>query len=79
MGEVVELDCVTTLDIPAEKILTKAIEANLDTAIVVGFNQDGSLYFSSTTGDAGTCMFLFELAKRSLVDVVYELSGTKGD
>lgn len=69
MSNVVELRCQTTLDLPAERVLTKALEADLETAIVVGYDKDGSFYFASTTADGGNVVWLFEKAKLSLFGV----------
>lgn len=69
MSNVVELSCQTTLDLPAERILSKALDADLDTAIVVGYDKDGDLYFASTTADGGNVLWLFEKAKLALFGV----------
>lgn len=69
MSNVVELECETTLDFPAERILTKALGSDLHTAIVVGFDKDGDLYFASTTADGGTVLWLFEQAKLAILGV----------
>jgi hypothetical protein len=69
MTNVVELNCIGTLDLPAERILSKALDADLDTAIVVGYDKDGDLYFASTTADGGNVLWLFEKAKLALFGV----------
>ncbi|MBA2125076.1 hypothetical protein DLM45_02395 [Hyphomicrobium methylovorum] len=69
MSNVVELNCETTLDIPAERILSKALGSELNTAIVVGYDKDGDLYFASTTADGGTVLWLFEQAKIALMGI----------
>lgn len=69
MSNVVELSCQTTLDLPAERILGKALDADLETAVVVGFDKDGQFYFASTTADGGNVMWLFEKAKLALFGV----------
>lgn len=67
MSNVVELNVVTTVDIPPKKILDGAIQADLETAIVVGLDAEGELYFAGSTADAGTILWLFELAKKVLL------------
>ena len=72
MGKVIELDLPTLVDIPAEKILTKAVEQDLDHCVVVGYTQDGQLFFSSTTSNAANVVFMLEQAKFQLVSQTYE-------
>jgi len=73
MGSVVELECVTTLDLPAERVLRKAIEADLQTAVVIGYTQDGEFYFASTTADGGNVMWLTEQARHELLKVADQI------
>lgn len=67
MSNVVELPVVTSLDIPCERILRKAAEADLQTAIVIGRDQDGELYFASSVADGGDVLWLMEIAKKALI------------
>lgn len=69
MGDVVDLNCITSLDLPADRILNKAVEADLDTAVVVGWKKNGEFYFASTTSDGGNVLWLFEVAKLELMKV----------
>ncbi len=69
MGEVIEPSFITKLDIPVERILRKATEANLKTVVVVGWDQDGEMYFASSVSDGGEVLWLFEKAKKSLLEV----------
>lgn len=48
----------TTVDIPAEKILKAAIEADLGDCVVMGWTKDGDEYFAGTTSDLRTVQFL---------------------
>lgn len=54
---VVELNCITRLDLPAEKVLQKAIDLGLDQVVIVGFTADGDEYFASSVADGGTAMY----------------------
>lgn len=58
---------VTTLDIEPSKVLSSAIEQDLDSAIVIGRDKDGSLYFAASGGDAFETLWLLEIAKRELL------------
>ena len=68
MTNVIPLNNITRLDIPADRVLQGAMDEGLETAIVVGWDQDGELYFSSTTADGGNVLWLFELAKKGLLE-----------
>ena len=70
MGEVVNLEVVTTLDLPAEKVLVAAIAHDLKEAVVIGTREDGSLYFAGTSSDGPQVLWLLERARRKLMDIV---------
>lgn len=67
MGEVVTLDCVTRLDIPAERVLTQALERGLQNVVVIGYDADGEEYFCSSIADGGTALWLMERCKMKLL------------
>jgi len=54
------LDVQTKLPLPVNRILDGARNAELSTAIVVGYTEDGEEYFASSTGDIGTIIVLLE-------------------
>jgi hypothetical protein len=54
-GNVRILQAVTRLDIPVERILAEAGDADLTLCIVVGEEQDGSLYFASNKASDPRC------------------------
>jgi hypothetical protein len=66
-AEIVELDVVTFLDIPVERVLRKAGEADLETVIVLGWRVDGSPYFASSIADGPETLWLLELTKLRLM------------
>ena len=47
----------TKLDLPVERILQGALEADLDEVVIVGFDKDGNEYFASSVADGGQCMY----------------------
>ena len=53
----------TTLDIPAERMLNAALSADLATCLTIGYDQEGELYFASTTSNAPRILWLLEKAK----------------
>jgi hypothetical protein len=69
MGEVVDLRVATTLDIPCERVLRRATEADLETVIVIGREKDGELYFASSVADGGDVLWLMEHAKKALLSI----------
>lgn len=54
---IVELGCITRLDIPPEKILSRAIDADLQSVVIVGYDQDGNEYFASSVADGAQAMY----------------------
>lgn len=69
MSNVIDLPVITTLDIPAERILNKAIAADLQEVMLIGTAKDGSFYFAATFGDGGNVLWLMEKAKAELLKV----------
>lgn len=69
MGEVVELDVMTRLDVPSERLLQKAIDAKITDAVIIGYDQDGELWFASSKADGGDVLWLMEKAKKALLEI----------
>ena len=68
MGDVIELGVITTGDIPPEKVLRAAIEANLKNVIVLGETIDGEdIHFAISTGDAPLVNWLLDAAKYKII------------
>ena len=70
MSNVIELPVVTTLDIPPERILNKALDAGLKEVMVIGTAEDGSLYFCASFGDGGNVLWLMERTKIELIKCI---------
>lgn len=68
-SNVVELGVVTSLPIPVGRILDKAIAADLQSVIVIGWQQDGEPYFASSESDGPEALWLLELTKRRLFEI----------
>jgi hypothetical protein len=62
------LPVITTLDVPTERILDAAKEAELQSAIVIGVDKDGELYFASSFADGGAVLWWMEVAKKRLME-----------
>ena len=69
MGEVVILDMETSLDIPADRVLEAAVGC-VDPVVVIGYDEEGGLYFASSVADKRQVLWLLEAAKRELFDAV---------
>lgn len=69
-SNVVELDLITKLDIPVERILRRASEAGLTEVVVIGFDADGGEYFASSVSDGGGVLWHLERAKLKLLRTV---------
>lgn len=66
-ADVVELNCVTRLDIPSEKVLTSALAKDLDASVVLGWDKSGEFYFASSYAAGPEVLWLLELAKAQLI------------
>lgn len=54
----------TTEDLPIEQILEEAKGLVKNIALVIGYDEDGDLYFSSSTGNGGSVVAVLALANR---------------
>jgi hypothetical protein len=68
MGEVINLNNATSLDIPADRVLKAAIE-KLDKVVLMGYDKDGNEYFASSVADGGTVLWLMERLKITLMGI----------
>jgi hypothetical protein len=68
MGDVVVLDVETTLPIPSERVLRKAIDADVRDVVVIGYDENGLLYFAAANPDVAQDLWLLKLAERWLLD-----------
>jgi hypothetical protein len=66
-AEIIELDVVTSLDIPVERVLRKAREAGLESVVVIGWDEDGDLYFASSLASGPEVVWLLEKTKANLL------------
>ncbi len=71
---VVDLGNVTKLDLPPNRILSKALDGNLQSVVLMGYDEDGEFYFASSQADGGDVLWLLELAKHQLMAIHEEMS-----
>jgi hypothetical protein len=57
----------TLLDIPADRILTAAAEADLELVIVLGWTKDKTLYAASSSPSVPEAIYLVEQFKHELL------------
>lgn len=72
MSNVVQFTGITTLDLDADHVLEAAL-GKLNGVVVVGFDKDGQEYFASSYADGGEVLWLFERAKKRLLEMPDEL------
>lgn len=60
----------TVNPIPPEQILDESNKSGLREVLVIGWTKDDELYLSSSTGKAAEMIFLLELAKTAIMDIV---------
>lgn len=65
---VIPLGNITKLDLDPDVVLEGA-KGSMQTVVLVGFDNDGDLYFSSTAADGGTVIWLLEQAKKALLEI----------
>lgn len=69
-GTVIEWGGVTRLDLPPERIVRRALEADLSGVVVIGYTAEGAFYFASSYADGGEVVWLLEMAKSELLALV---------
>lgn len=75
MGDVVNLDVVTRLDVPAARILEAASGAGLSSVVVIGLDDDGDFYFASSSPDAADVSWLCLRAIHRLQRIIDQAEG----
>ena len=68
MGDVINIGCITYLDMPADRILEDAI-GKLDGVVIMGYDKDGEEVFASSLADGGAVLWLLEQCKLKLLKV----------
>lgn len=72
MSDVTNLHSETIMDLPPEKVLRSAIENVPETVVVIGYDEDGDIYFASTTSDLPEVLWLIERGKQRLMEMAEE-------
>lgn len=69
-AEIIIFNGRTTLDIPAERVISGAGRAELASAVVIGRTDAGELYFAASLGNEAEVLLLLELARIELLKQV---------
>lgn len=72
---VIEFPGITKLDIPAERILRKAIEEKVTEVVICGYDEDGEMFIASSIASGPEVMWLLEVGKMRLLEAFKELGG----
>ena len=64
---VIPLGNITRLDLPTDHVLDAAKGDCSDGVIVLGYDDQGELYFASSIADGGSVIWLLEQAKLALL------------
>ena len=64
---VIYLSEATADDIPPERVIEAALDANLSVAIVIGRRPDGTIYFASSTGDVKEAHWLVSVVATNII------------
>lgn len=72
---VVEFPGITKLDIPAERILRKAIKEKVTEVVICGYDEDGEMFIASSIASGPEVMWLLEVGKMRLLEAFKELGG----
>jgi coenzyme F420-reducing hydrogenase delta subunit len=69
VAEVINLPCITKLNLTAERVLDAALAAGLEGVLVLGYDPEGDIYMASSYADGGTVVWLMEKCKKRLLDI----------
>jgi hypothetical protein len=80
MGDdnVIVLDVLTTINLPPERILNAALEADLAALVVVGYDKNGQYYFHSSIPHGSTINWLLDQCKKRIIDEPSDMRGEPG-
>lgn len=69
MADVLAHSELTRLDVPPERVLEGASEADLAEVVICGWDHDGEFYFASSQGNGGDTLWLLAMAQKKLLDM----------
>ncbi|RUM47815.1 MAG: hypothetical protein DSY80_00515 [Desulfocapsa sp.] len=67
--KIINFHGATRLDLPADRVLREAINADLEDVVVVGWDNDGILHFASNKASGPEILWLLEVARKKLLEI----------
>lgn len=67
---VVVLNNITKLKIPAKRVIKAAKKAGLTDVVILGYDAEGDEYFASSEPNGPEVMWMLERAKKKLMDII---------
>jgi len=72
-GNVIYPHWLSKVDLPPERVLKSASEAEMSGVVVLGYTEDGDEFFASSIADGATVLWLLERCKKLLLDAADEI------
>lgn len=69
MGDVVDLNIVTRLDVDPRRVIDGAAASDLRSVVILGYTEDGDEYFASSIADGADVVWLLERSKHKLMTI----------
>ena len=69
-NNVIPIGCVTRLDLPVDQVLEQTKRMGLEGVVILGYFENGDQYFASTYADGGAVLWLLEMCKKQLLEMV---------
>ena len=68
-NNIIPLGNITKLDLPTDRVLDGCKGDCTAGVVVLGFDDEGELYFTSSIADGGEVIWLLEMAKKHLLEI----------
>jgi hypothetical protein len=68
MSKVINLNNITHLDLPPDRILNEAI-GNMESVVILGYDKEENEYFASSIADGADVVWLLEKCKKYLLEI----------
>lgn len=71
MGTVTNLGCITSLDLPPDRVLEGAL-GKLSSVVIIGYDNEENEYFASSIAGGPEVLWLLEILKLKLLSVAFD-------
>jgi hypothetical protein len=75
-AEILFFTGASRIDLPVEKVLAGANEADLASVVICGYRKDGSFFTATSHADGGDCLWSLRMCERALMKAVDKLEAT---